>query len=76
MAMLSWLCNPSLPCAQYACHHEVGVIGSISPSFPPASSDDRSASQFYGFIQQIHYVPQPCGEYGGLVSGDSSVIEP
>ncbi|GFS66567.1 hypothetical protein TNCV_3857561 [Trichonephila clavipes] len=45
--------DPSLPCAQSTCHHgqwctEVGVIRPFGPSFPPASNDDRAASQLLG----------------------------
>ncbi|GFS69117.1 hypothetical protein TNCV_4009791 [Trichonephila clavipes] len=50
-----WLRDLSLSCAQSACHHEQwcnkgGAIGPVSPSFPPASSDDRSASQLVAWF--------------------------
>ncbi|GFV91895.1 hypothetical protein TNCV_2975661 [Trichonephila clavipes] len=50
--------DPSLPYAQSTSHHgqwrnEVGVIGPICPSFPPASKLDRSASQLLGFFQHV-----------------------
>ncbi|GFX10186.1 hypothetical protein TNCV_1865841 [Trichonephila clavipes] len=53
-----WLRGPLLPCAQSACHHrqwrnDVGAIGPSGPSFSPASSNDRSASQLLDFIQHI-----------------------
>ncbi|GFW31655.1 hypothetical protein TNCV_4683281 [Trichonephila clavipes] len=45
-----WLRDPSLSYAQSTCHQEqwcnkVGAISPVSPTFHPASSDDRSASQ-------------------------------
>ncbi|GFW69872.1 hypothetical protein TNCV_1403251 [Trichonephila clavipes] len=40
------------------CHHgqwcnEVDAIGPVDPSFPLASSDDRSASMLLGFVQHV-----------------------
>ncbi|GFY21971.1 hypothetical protein TNCV_3296151 [Trichonephila clavipes] len=45
--------DPSLPCTQSTSHHgqwcnEVGAISPVGPSFPSASSEDRSASQLLG----------------------------
>ncbi|GFW65874.1 hypothetical protein TNCV_587001 [Trichonephila clavipes] len=53
-----WLCDPSLSCPQSTCHqrqwcNEVGVIDPVGPPFPPASSDDRSASQLLGFVHHV-----------------------
>ncbi|GFW55355.1 hypothetical protein TNCV_117391 [Trichonephila clavipes] len=50
-----WLHYLSLSCAQSACHdrqrrNDVGVIGPVCLSFPPASSDNRSTSQLLGLI--------------------------
>ncbi|GFW06409.1 hypothetical protein TNCV_2187441 [Trichonephila clavipes] len=44
-----WLRDPSLPCAQSAYRHgqwcnEVGAIGHVGQSFPPAPTNGRSAS--------------------------------
>lgn len=51
--------DPSLPCANSACHHEqwyinLDMIGFIGLSFPPASSDYGSVSQLLGFIKHIY----------------------
>ncbi|GFT74173.1 hypothetical protein TNCV_5027051 [Trichonephila clavipes] len=54
-----WLRDSSLPCAQSAyCHgqwcNKVGAFDSVGPSFPPASSDDISSSQFLVFVQHVN----------------------
>ncbi|GFW11998.1 hypothetical protein TNCV_4530641 [Trichonephila clavipes] len=50
-----WLRDPSLPCTQSTCHqsqwcNEVVAIGPVGPSFPSASSDERSTSQLLDFV--------------------------
>ncbi|GFT94540.1 hypothetical protein TNCV_1490601 [Trichonephila clavipes] len=34
-------------------YNNMGVIGPVVPLFPPASSDDRSASELHGFVQHV-----------------------
>ncbi|GFW46912.1 hypothetical protein TNCV_2982681 [Trichonephila clavipes] len=50
--------DPSLPCAQYFCHHGqccngVGTIGPVGLSFSPASRDDRFTSQLLGSVKHV-----------------------
>ncbi|GFS81264.1 diacylglycerol kinase [Trichonephila clavipes] len=65
-----WLHDPSLPQVQSTCHHgqwctEVVATDPVCPSFPPASRNDRSASQLLGFVQH-NPVPHCWGEPGHL----------
>ena len=53
-----WLSDPSLPYAQYACHHvqwctEVDAIEHVGPSYPLASNDHISALQLFGLVVDI-----------------------
>ncbi|GFV19071.1 hypothetical protein TNCV_3222901 [Trichonephila clavipes] len=55
-------CDPSLPCAQFACPHvkwcsERDAIDHVGPSYPPASNDPISALQLFGFVQHDNRFP-------------------
>ncbi|GFV09304.1 hypothetical protein TNCV_565511 [Trichonephila clavipes] len=59
LRFVMWLRDPSLSCAQSACHHgqwcnQVSAIGLPSVRrFSPVCSDGRSTSQLLGFIQVL-----------------------
>ncbi|GFW80822.1 hypothetical protein TNCV_3779021 [Trichonephila clavipes] len=53
MAALSITAIRTIHLSSWKVVNEVGAIGLVGPSFPPASSDVRSASQLLGFVQRI-----------------------
>ena len=59
---VTWLNDPSPPCAQFTCHHvkwctEVDAIEHVGLSYPPASNDQISALQLFCFVQHNYQFP-------------------
>ncbi|GFS93998.1 hypothetical protein TNCV_4480481 [Trichonephila clavipes] len=55
---MMWMRDLLLSCTQSTCHfgqwcNKAGAISPVGLSFPPASSDDRYASQLLGFVQHV-----------------------